>query len=135
MAVTRRERVLPRAPGEACAMDFVSNQLTSGQRFRAPKRIFVDNGSEFSGHLMDLWAYHHRVQIDFSRPGKPTDNCFIESFNGRLRDECLNTHWFDSIDDAQATIESWRREYNESRPHQSLNELTSAAFARRAREK
>jgi len=73
----------------------VCNQLVA--RRGAPKRIFVDNGSEFSGRLLDLWAYHHGVQIDFSRPGKPTDNCFIETFNGSLRDECLNVHWFESM--------------------------------------
>jgi putative transposase len=95
----------------------------------APARIFVDNGSEFSGRLMDLWAYHHHVQIDFSRPGKPTDNSFVESFNGSFRDECLNLHWFESIDEAEATIEAWRVEYNESRPHQALDEMTPAAFA------
>lgn len=83
----------------------------------APVRIFVDNGSEFSGRLLDLWAYHHHVQIDFSRPGKPTDNCFVETFNGSLRDECLNVHWFETLDDAIEKIEAWRVEYNESRPH------------------
>jgi transposase InsO family protein len=67
----------------------------------APARVFVDNGSEFSGRLMDLWAYHHGVQIDFSRPGKPTDNSFIESFNGSFRDECLNVHWFESLEEAR----------------------------------
>jgi putative transposase len=95
----------------------------------APVQIFVDNGSEFSGRLLDLWAYHHHVQIDFSRPGKPTDNCFIETFNGSLRDECLNVHWFETLDDAVEKIEAWRVEYNESRPHQSLKELTPAGFA------
>jgi putative transposase len=99
----------------------------------APLRIFVDNGSEFSGRLLDLWAYHHRVQIDFSRPGRPTDNCFVESFNGSFRDECLNLHWFESIDDAVATVEAWRLEYNESRPHQALAEQTPAAFAQKQR--
>jgi putative transposase len=95
----------------------------------APVRIFVDNGSEFSGRLLDLWAYHHQVQIDFSRPGKPTDNCFIESFNGSLRDECLNVHWFETMDDATEKVESWRAEYNESRPHQALGELTPMRYA------
>ena len=57
--------------------------------------VFTDNGSEFTGRLLDLWAYHHQVRLDFSRPGKPTDNCFVETFNGSLRDECLNVHWFD----------------------------------------
>src|SRR5690606_5302357 len=78
----------------------------------APVRILVDSGSEFSGKLLDLWAYHHGVRLDFSRPGKPTDNCFIETFNRSLRDECLNLHWFESIDEAQAKIEAWRLEYN-----------------------
>lgn len=64
---------------------------------RAPGYLFADNGSEFTGHLVDLWAYHHGVRIDFSRPGKPTDNAFIETFNGSLRDESLNMHWFDTI--------------------------------------
>jgi putative transposase len=95
----------------------------------APVRIFVDNGSEFSGRIFDLWAYHHKAQIDFSRPGKPTDNCFIETFNGSLRDECLNVNWFETIDEARATIEAWRVEYNESRPHQSLEDLTPREFA------
>lgn len=95
----------------------------------SPVRIFVDNGSEFAGRLFDLWAYHHRCEIDFSRPGKPTDNCFIETFNGSLRDECLNVHWFETIDEAKATIEAWRVDYNESRPHQALNELTPAEYA------
>jgi putative transposase len=94
--------------------------------------VFVDNGSEFSGRLLDLWAYHHGVQIDFSRPGKPTDNCFIETFNGSLRDECLNVHWFESMEEAKRQIEDWRRDYNESRPHQSLGEQTPAEFALRA---
>jgi putative transposase len=100
---------------------------------QVPKRIFVDNGSEFSGRLMDLWAYHHGVRIDFSRPGKPTDNCFVETFNGSLRDECLNVHWFESMEDAKAKIEAWRLDYNESRPHQGLQEQTPAEFAARAR--
>lgn len=171
-AVTRRERFVPRRANEAWSMDFVSDQLTNGQRFRAltivdvfsrealaikvgrqlraenvvevcnelvakrraPKRIFTDNGSEFSGRMMDLWAYHHGVQIDFSRPGKPTDNCFVETFNGSLRDECLNVHWFESMEEANANIEAWRMDYNESRPHQGLAEQTPLEFASRARD-
>jgi len=92
----------------------------------------VDNGSEFSGRLFDLWAYHHKARIDSSRPGKPTDNCFVETFNGSLRDECLNVHWFETLGDAKAKIEAWRQDYNESRPHQVLKELTPLAFARQA---
>jgi putative transposase len=98
------------------------------------KRVFVDNGSEFSGRMFDLWAYHHGVRIDFSRPGKPTDNCFIETFNGSLRDECLNVHWFETLEEAKARIEAWRRDYNESRPHQALREQTPAEFAAQAKE-
>ncbi len=100
----------------------------------APVRIFVDNGSEFSGRVFDLWAYHHKAAIDFNRPGKPTDNCFVETFNGSLRDECLNVHWFETIDEAREKIEAWRVEYNESRPHQGLKEMTPAAFADQCRD-
>ena len=99
----------------------------------APVRIFVDDGSEFSGRVFDLWAYHCGVTIDFNRPGKPTDNCFVETFNGSPRDECLNIHWFETIDEARAKIEAWRVEYNESRPHQALKDLTPAEYAGQAR--
>ena len=94
-----------------------------------PKVLFCDNGSAFTGQMMDLWAYQNGVKIDFSRPGKPTDNAFIESFNGTFRDECLNTHWFQSLAEAKQIIESWREEYNESRPHRSLGERTPREFA------
>lgn|GEM_PF-6522759 len=87
-------------------------------------------GSEFSGRLLDMWAYHYKVQIDFSRPGKPTDNSFIETFNGSLRNECLNLHWFDSLAEAKREIEAWRRDYNESRPHMAPNDLTPGEFVR-----
>lgn len=98
----------------------------------APKCLFVDNGSEFSGQMLDLWAYHHKAKIDFSRPGKPTDNCFIETFNGSLRDECLNVHWFASLAEARAVVEAWRVDYNEIRPHTALKDQTPSAFARGA---
>lgn len=97
----------------------------------APKYLFADNGSEFSGRLLDLWAYHSKTRIDFSRPGKPTDNCYVETFNGSLRDECLNVHWFETLEDAKATIEAWRRDYNESRPHMSLKDASPEEYARR----
>ncbi len=84
--------------------------------------------------MFDLWAYHHGVRIDFSRPGKPTDNCFIETFNGSLRDECLNVHWFETLEEAKVRIEAWRRDYNESRPHQALREQTPVEFAAQAQE-
>lgn len=108
----------------------VLNRLAA--RRGTPKHLFVDNGSEFSGRLLDLWAYHHQARIDFSRPGKPTDNCHIETFNGSFRDECLNLHWFATLEEAKAIIEAWRQDYNESRPHSTLNNLSPAEFARRA---
>jgi len=145
------------------SMDFVSDQLFDGKKFRAltivdnfsrkchvievgqslkgidvvkvmdqiknqneqlPERIQVDNGSEFISKEFDRWAYENHVTLDYSRPGRPTDNPFIESFNGSLRDECLNTNWFLSLEDARYKIESWRRDYNEYRPHSSLQGLT-----------
>ncbi|WP_446741078.1 IS3 family transposase [Sphingomonas sp. ACRSK] len=95
----------------------------------APKTIRVDNGPEFISKALDRWAYENGVTLDFSRPGKPTDNAFVESFNGRLRDECLNSHWFLSLADARIKIEAWRRDYNESRPHTALGWLTPAEYA------
>jgi len=89
-----------------------------------PKRIQVDNGSEFISKNLDQWAYANNITLDYSRPGKPTDNPFIESFNGSFRDECLNSNWFLSLLDAKHKIEQWRRDYNEFRPHSSLNDLT-----------
>jgi putative transposase len=145
------------------SMDFMSDQLFDGKRFRAltivdncsrkchaievgqslkgmdvvavmnrikaqngflPERIQVDNGSEFISKDFDKWAYENKVTLDYSRPGKPTDNPFIESFNGSLRDECLNTNWFLSLDDARDKIESFRRDYNDFRPHSSLQGKT-----------
>lgn len=94
----------------------------------APKYLLEDNGAEFTGQLIDLWAYHHGTWIDFSRPGKPTDNAFIETFNGTLRDECLNIHWFGSINEAKRLIEAWRIDYNESRPHMALGNKTPSEY-------
>jgi hypothetical protein len=93
------------------------------QKRETPRLLFCDNGSEFTSQIMGLWAYHNRVQIDFSRPGKPTDNAHVESFNGTLRAECLDVRVRDA-DRAKQVIEAWRREYNESRPHRSLGERT-----------
>ena len=170
MVVLRRERVRPRTVDEVWSLDFVSDQLANGTRFRAltvvdvfsrealaievgqrlggehvvavlnrlvaqrraPSYLFVDNGSEFSGRLLDLWAYHCKARIDFSRPGKPTDNCFVETFNGSLRDECLNVHWFETMEDAKAIIECWRRDYNETRPHMALNDVAPEEYARQS---
>ena len=85
-----------------------------------PRRIQVDNGPEFISKELDHWAWENKVTLDFSRPGKPTDNPFIESFNGSFRDECLSTNWFLSLQEAEGKIESYIREYNEFRPHSSL---------------
>lgn len=160
-------RPLLTAADQLWSMDFVSNALFDGCRFRAltvvdnftreclaievaqnlrgedvvatlqrlrerrvlPARIQVDNGPEFISMTLDRFAYDHGVTVDYSRPGKPTDNPFIESFNGSLRDECLNTHWFLSLDDAREKIESWRVDYNHFRPHSSLADSTPALFA------
>jgi putative transposase len=94
-----------------------------------PAVIVTDNGSEFTSRAFDAWAYARGVRIDYIQPGKPTQNGFIESFNGTFRDECLNLHWFLSIDDARRTIEAWRRDYNHVRPHSSLGGLTPVEFA------
>ncbi|MFQ5601536.1 MAG: IS3 family transposase [Candidatus Krumholzibacteriia bacterium] len=93
-----------------------------------PAAIQLDNGTEFTSNHFDLWAYTNSVRLNFSRPGKPGDNPFIESFNGRLRDECLNVHWFSGLDDARRKIEDWRRDYNETRPHSSLGDLAPATY-------
>lgn len=103
------------------------NQIRSQRG--APKYLHCDNGSEFTSQMMDLWAYQHGVQIDYSRPGRPTDNAYVESFNGTLRSECLDVHWFTNLVDAKQRIEVWRREYNESRPHRALGDRTPSEFA------
>ena len=151
---------------ENWSMDFVTDSLFNGHRFRSltvvdnfsreclaievgqhfrgedvvgiverikavsgtPCFIRVDNGPEFISKELDRWAYENKVTLDFSRPGKPIDNAYVESFNGSFRDECLNTNWFLSIDDAREKIEAWRREYNEWRPHSSLDNLTPSQY-------
>ena len=162
-AAHRQERPELSRINQCWSMDFVSDQMFDGRRFRAltivdnfsrkcmaihadqylkgpdvvnvldrlknkqnevPERIQVDNGSEFISKIMDRWAYENNVTLDYSRPGKPTDNPFIESFNGSFRDECLNVNWFLSLLDAREKIETWRKEYNEFRPHSSLENLT-----------
>jgi putative transposase len=162
MVVQREARCVPKRPNEAWSLDFIQDQLSNRQKFRAltvvdvfsrkglaievgqrlrgehvvevlnrlvgergaPKYLFADNGAEFTGRLVDLWAYHHGTRIDFSRPGKPTDNACIETFNGSLRDECLNLHWFETLAEARREIEAWRRDYDESRPHMALGQRT-----------
>lgn len=148
-------------------MDFVSDSLANGRRFRClniidlytreslkilvdtsingvrvtkaldmlgdfhglPETIITDNGSEFTSKAMSIWCQTNNVNIAFIRPGKPMENGFIESFNGKFRDECLNEQWFTSLNDAQVKIESWREEYNERRPHSSLGMRSPKEFA------
>jgi len=166
--VYRGEEVNARS--KCWALDFVSDSLYNGEKFRAltiidiytreclqiyanqrfrgesvveeldritlrrgyPKKIRVDNGPEFISKALDAWAYHNGVKLDFSRPGKPTDNAYIESFNGSLRDECLNTNWFLSIEDARDKLKAWQKDYNEYRPYSSLNNQTPAVYAARS---
>ena len=94
-----------------------------------PEVITVDNGPEFAGKALDEWAYRRGVKLNFIRPGKPVENAFVESFNGRLRDECLNINWFMSIKHAREVIESWRQDYNEVRPHSSLKGRSPREYA------
>ena len=163
----RLDRIALLGINQSWSMDFVSDQLFDGRKFRAltvvdnfshkclaiearqslkgvdvvtvmnmikeqrkalPVRIQVDNGSEFISKDLDKWAYDHGIVLDYNRPGKPTDNPYIESFNGKLRDECLNIHWFLSLEDARAKIEHWREEYNSYRPHSSIDDLTPDEF-------
>lgn len=102
-----------------------------------PRVIRTDNGKEFCGHAMLTWAHANNVTLRLIEPGKPNQNAYIESFNGRLRDECLNEHWFLNLAQAQAQaiIEAWRREYNEERPKKALGGLTPAAYARQRAER
>ncbi len=93
-----------------------------------PEVLVTDNGSEFTSRAFDAWAYARSVRLHYIQPGKPTQNCFIESFNGTLRDECLNLHWFPALSHARRIIEDWRLDYNEARPHSSLGNLTPNEF-------
>lgn len=166
-AAHRLERLSHLQLYQCWSIDFVSDALFDGRKFRAltvvdncsreclaievgqslkgsdvvrvlealkvarglvPERIQADNGSEFVSKELDRWAYENQVTMDFSRPGKPTDNPFIESFNGSFRDECLNAHWFLSLEDATEKIAAWRDEYNHYRPHSSLDDQTPAEF-------
>src|SRR5713101_6116541 len=91
--------------------------------------ITADNGSEFVSKAMDAWSYQHGVQLDFIRPGKPVENSYIESFNGRLRDECLNVEVFFALSDVRDKLERWRQDYNQVRPHSALHDSAPAVFA------
>ena len=161
--------LVPSRVNERWSMDFMSDCLATGRRFRTlnivddltrecpaievdtslpgarvvrvldklailrglPDTIVIDNGSEFTGRTLDAWANKHGVKLHFIDPGKPVQNAYIESFNGKFRDECLDLHWFTDLADAKEKIESWRVEYNQVRPHSSLGNTTPEAFAER----
>lgn len=162
----RNQRVTALEKNQCWSMDFVSDQLHNGKRFRIltvidqfsrfnpilearysykaidvvnslkrierkygiPKQINLDNGPEFISKELDLWAYSRGVKLEFSRPGKPTDNAFIESFNGRFREECLNQNWFLSLEDVQSKLDAWRADYNQVRPHSSLGYVSPEQY-------
>ena len=108
------------------------------ERRPLPKRIVIDHGTEFTSKALDQWAHRNQVELCFIRPGKPIENCFVESFNGKLRDECLNLHWFRGLAEARVVLEDWRWHFNHERPHSSLGNATPAehaeALAQRAEE-
>lgn len=109
---------------------YVTRVLDRAARFRGyPQAIRTDQGPEFTGKALDQWAYEHGVELKLIQAGKPTQNAFIESFNGKLRDECLNEHWFHSIEHARAILRQWRQDYNEQRPHSMLGYKTPAEKA------
>ena len=116
--------------GEHIGSDRVVEILNRLSKLRdLPKRIQVDNGPEFISKRLDQWAYFNRVDLDFIRPGKPSDNGIIEAFNGRLRQECLNESWFLSLEDARQKVEAWRQEYNKERPHGALGNVSPLVYA------
>lgn len=159
----------PSRPNERWSMDFVSDQLSNGRRFRVlnivddfnreligqlvslsisgqqvavflsqlgykrglPKHIVCDNGTEFTSKAMFFWSQNTHVRLSFIQPGKPTQNAFVESLNGKFRNECLNQNWFRTLDEARYEIDQWRYHYNHERPHSSLNYLPPVAFAKR----
>ena len=165
-AVERQPLAIPTRPNERWSMDFISDALSEGRKFRSlnivddfnreclaaevdtcltgarvvrvmerlreqrglPQVLVMDNGPEFAGQAVDVWAYNQGVKLHFIEPGKPVQNAFIESFNGKMRDECLNEHWFLSLGEARETIEAWRRDYNEVRPHSALGNRTPQEF-------
>lgn len=168
VAIPRTPMPIPTEANERWSMDFISDAIADGRRFRAltivddvtrespaievdtslpgervvrvletvgatrgfPKAIVCDNGPEFRSEALDQWADRRGVALLFIQPGKPIQNAFAESFNGRLRDECLNESWFVSLRDARETIEAWRRDYNVARPHSGLAGRTPEEFAK-----
>lgn len=160
---------LPAAPNQRWSMDFVSDQLSNGRRFRVlnivddysremvgqlvstsingrqvarflnqlieergkPIKVICDNGTEFTSKAMFFWSQETMVQLGFIQPGKPTQNAFVESLNGKFRNECLNLHWFRTLDEAKYEIALWREHYNNVRPHSSLNYMPPVEYAKR----
>ncbi len=114
------------------APDVIEVLERAGREIGLPKTIRVDQGSELISRDLDLWAYQRNITLDFSRPGKPTDTAFIESLNGKFRAECLNAHWFMSLDDATRKCEAWRRDYNEVRPHSAIGNKSPIELANRS---
>ena len=116
--------------GPALSGERVTNVLDFLVHLRGkPQSITTDNGSEFTGRALDKWAYDHKVYLHFIDPGKPVQNAYVESFNGKFRNECLNDHWFNTLDEARDSIHAWREDYNTVRPHSSLGYKTPAEFA------
>ena len=114
----------------------VARRLERIVEFRGkPDGIKVDNGPEFAGRALDAWAYENKIRLIFSRPGTPTDNAYIESFNGKFRNECINDNEFSSLNEARNIIERWREDYNDERPHSSLGDKTPSEFAKLQAEK
>jgi len=109
--------------------DVVATLMQVAEEKGLPKSIRIDNGPEFTSKVLDQWAYLNGVELDFIRPGKPTDNAPIEAFNGRLREECLNESWFLSLEDAQQKVEAWRQDYNNNRPHGALGNVSPLVYA------
>lgn len=168
-AIVRLTRVVPTAPNQSWAMDFMHDVLADGTKVRlltvvdscsreslalevgygfkaaqvvdvlrrivsqrgTPLRIQCDNGPEFVSVQLDQWAYWNGIQLDFSRPGRPSDNALCESFNNRVRQELLNPNWFKSLLDLQIQATAWRRDYNTNHPHRSLGNLSPEEFARK----
>ncbi len=125
-ASVRSSRSIPRWVAYGCAgwLDRVAAEQG------LPEAIVVDNGPEFRSRTLAAWSEERGVRLEFIQPGKPVQNAYVESFNGRLRDECLNANWFTSLSDARRKIEAWRVDYNQERPHSSLDYMAPAEFAR-----
>ena len=115
---------------QAKATDAVNALTTALVEFGCPQRIRLDNGSQFTSKQMNLWAYANGRVLDFSRPGKPTENAYSEAFNSRFRPECLNQHWLLDIEDARARIEAWRQDYNNVRAHGVIGNKVPMALVR-----